>query len=110
MTEETKSGEAKGEEKPGSFDTSEATNVTTTLEEANEVGYLGATFDDEDYTVAGVTGESQETETQQQPPQPPPQPLKDEPQEQPTQPPQPAQPQRPSEQPQPAGKKAKGDK
>lgn len=40
---------------PGAFDTSDAVNVTTTLEEANEAGYLGAIYDDGDYTVAGVT-------------------------------------------------------
>ena len=50
---------AKHEAKPGEFDTSEAVNVTTTQEEAQEVGYLGAVYDDADYTVAGVTGESQ---------------------------------------------------
>lgn len=40
---------------PGQFDTSEAVNVTTTFEEAMEAGYLGAIFDDGDYTVKGVT-------------------------------------------------------
>ena len=45
---------AKITDEPGAFDTSEAVNVTTTLEEANEAGYLGASFDDGDYTVAGV--------------------------------------------------------
>lgn len=67
---------AKSEETPGAFDTSEAVNVTTTLEEANEAGYLGAVYDDEDYTVAGVTGEKQGTT---KPPQKQPQTFKDEP-------------------------------
>lgn len=67
---------AKHEPKPGEFDTSEAVNVTTTQEEAQEVGYLGAVYDDADYTVAGVTGE---TQAQTTPPKPPPQVHKDEP-------------------------------
>jgi hypothetical protein len=43
---------------PGSFDTSEAVNITTTMEEATEAGYLGVSFDDSDLTVAGVTAGS----------------------------------------------------
>lgn len=39
---------------PGSFDTTDAVNVTKTLDEATEAGYLGAIFDDSDLTVAGV--------------------------------------------------------
>lgn len=46
-----------GQDKPGAIDTSEAVNVTTNLEEATEAGYLGASFDDEDLTVEGVTSE-----------------------------------------------------
>ena len=44
---------------PGEFDTSGATDSALTLEEANEKGYYGYTFDDGDYTVAGVTGTAQ---------------------------------------------------
>lgn len=40
---------------PGAFDTSDAVNVTKTFEEAMEAGYLGAVYDDGDYTVKGVT-------------------------------------------------------
>lgn len=50
---------ANSETAPGEFDTSEAVNVTRTYEEAQEVGYLGAIYDDADYTVEGVTGETQ---------------------------------------------------
>lgn len=64
---------------PGAFDTSEAVNVTTTLEEANEAGYLGAVYDDDDLTIAGVTGAEQSAESQSAPHKPPPQPVKDEP-------------------------------
>jgi hypothetical protein len=46
------------ETKPGAFDTSEAVNVTTTLDEAHEAGYLGAKFHDDDLTVAGVTADA----------------------------------------------------
>lgn len=67
---------AKHEQVPGAFDTSEAVNVTTTQEEAQEVGYLGATWDDADYTVAGVTGEEQGATAA---PKAPPQVVKDEP-------------------------------
>jgi hypothetical protein len=33
----------------------EPTDTATTLEEAHEKGFLGAVFDDGDYTLAGVT-------------------------------------------------------
>jgi hypothetical protein len=64
---------------PGSFDTSEAVNVTTTMEEATEAGYLGAIFDDGDYTVQGVTGVTQSAASQQKPPTPVPKAEKAEP-------------------------------
>jgi hypothetical protein len=57
-------------ESPGSFDTTEAVNITTTVEEADEVGYLGVSFDDGDYTVEGVTGHKQTAKSQQKPPTP----------------------------------------
>ena len=62
---------------PGSFDTSEAVEVTTTMEEATEAGFLGASFDDADYTVAGVTGEAQSAPSAAL--KKPPQVMKDEP-------------------------------
>jgi hypothetical protein len=63
---------------PGTFDTSEAVNVTKTLEEANEAGYLGAVYDDDDLTVQGVTGASQSAASQAKPPTPVPSPVKEE--------------------------------
>jgi Iap family predicted aminopeptidase len=51
-----------------SFD--EAVNMTATIEEATEAGYLGVNFDEDDHTVQGVTGVKQSAKSQAKPPTP----------------------------------------
>jgi hypothetical protein len=70
--------EEKADTPPGAFDTSEAVNVTKTLEEADEAGYLVAVYDDDDLTVQGVTGAEQSAESQAKPPAAVPSPVKEE--------------------------------